>query len=44
LIQAKHYAALLTQGDMPKEEYTEVADYSYAEIIKEILEAGEGMQ
>lgn len=44
LIQAKHYAALLTQGDIPKEEYTEVADYSYAEIIKEILEAGEGMQ
>ena len=44
LIQAKHYAALLAQGDIPKEEYAEVADYSYAEIIKEILEAGEGLQ
>lgn len=44
LIQAKHYAALLAQGDIPKEEYTQVADYSYAEIVKEILEAGEDMQ
>lgn len=44
LIQAKHYAALLAQGDIPKEEYTQVADYSYAEIVREILEAGEDMQ
>lgn len=41
LIQAKHYAALLAQGDIPKAEYTQMADYSYAEIIREILEAGE---
>ena len=41
LIQAKHYAALLAQGDIPKEEYAQVADYSYAEIVREILEAGE---
>ena len=44
LIQAKHYAALLAQGDIPKEEYTQVADYSYAEIVREILEAGEDLQ
>lgn len=43
LIQAKHYAALLAQGDIPKDEYTQIADYSYSEIIKEILEAGEGL-
>lgn len=44
LIQAKHYAALLAQGDIPKEEYTRVADYSYAEIVREILEAGEDLK
>lgn len=44
LIQAKHYAALLAQGDIPKEGYIKVADYSYAEIVKEILEAGEDIQ
>lgn len=42
LIQAKHYAALLAQGDIPKGEYTQIADYSYAEIVREILEIGEG--
>lgn len=41
LIQAKHYAALLAQGDIPKEEYKQVADYSYAEIVREILETEE---
>ncbi len=44
LIQAKHYAALLAQGDIPQEEYIQVADYTYSEIIREILEAGENMQ
>jgi SNF2 family DNA or RNA helicase len=44
LIQAKHYAALLAQGDIPKEEYAVAADYSYAEIVREILEAGEETQ
>ena len=41
LIRAKHYAALLAQGDIAKGEYEEVADYSYSEIVREILNAGE---
>ena len=41
LIEAKHYAALLAQGDIPVEEYTKYADYSYGDIVSEILEAGE---
>ena len=40
LIQAKHYAALLAQGDIPRESYTKVADYSYSEIVNEILMSG----
>lgn len=44
LIQAKHYAALLAQGDIPKNSYAKMADYSYADIVREILEAGEDMQ
>lgn len=44
LIEAKHHAALLAQGDMPAEEYAHVADYSYAEIVREILSAGEVLQ
>ena len=41
LLNAKHRAALLAQGDIPKDEYRDIADYSYAEIIKEILNEGE---
>lgn len=41
LIEAKRYAALLAQGDIPIEEYEEYADYGYGEMIQEILEAGE---
>lgn len=44
LIQAKHYAALLAQGDIPKEEYKQMADYSYADIVREILESGEALR
>lgn len=44
LIQAKHYAALLVQGDIPKEEYKHMADYSYADIVREILESGEALR
>ena len=40
LIHAKHYAALLAQGDMPRDEYTQIADYSYSDVVREILEAG----
>lgn len=43
LLQAKHRAALLAQGDIPKAEYRDVADYSYAEIIQEILETGKNL-
>lgn len=40
LIDAKHRAALLAQGDIELNEYAKIADYSYGQIIKEILEAG----
>lgn len=43
LIQAKHYAALLAQGDIKQEEYNRVADYGYADIIREILATEEDM-
>lgn len=41
LIIAKHYAALLAQGDIPLSEYTHYADYSYGDLIKEILGKGD---
>lgn len=41
LLQAKQYAAFLAQGDISEEEYTDVADYSYGQIIKMILTAEE---
>lgn len=41
LIEAKHFAALLTQGDISLSEYSTSADYSYSDIINEIL-AGSG--
>ena len=41
LITAKHYAALLTQGDISSEEYSQYADYKYGDLIKEILASGE---
>lgn len=44
LLQAKHYAALLAQGDIPKAEYTQMADYRYSDILKEILKTGEDFQ
>lgn len=37
LLEAKQYAAFLTQGDISIQEYEKYADYSYGEIIKEIL-------
>lgn len=39
LLEAKQYAAFLAQGDLSLEEYKKVANYSYGEIIKEILQA-----
>lgn len=41
LLQAKQYAAFLAQGDISIEEYKSVADYSYGELIKEILASKE---
>ena len=41
LIEAKHYAALLAQGDIVLSEYSKYADYSYGSLIQEILSAGE---
>jgi SNF2 family DNA or RNA helicase len=41
LIEAKRYAALLAQGDVKLEEYTQLADYSYGDLIREIIFAGE---
>lgn len=41
LLQAKQQAAFLAQGDISIDEYRKVADYSYGELIKEILASGE---
>lgn len=41
LLEAKQYAAFLAQGDMSIKEYEKYADYSYADLIKEILSAEE---
>lgn len=43
LLDAKQYAAFLAQGDIDIEHYREKIDYSYGEMIKEILLAGEAM-
>ena len=37
LLQAKQNAALLAQGDFSLDEYKNVADYSYGDLIKDIL-------
>lgn len=37
LLEAKHYAALLSQGDISLTEYSRHIDYSYGDIIQEIL-------
>lgn len=37
LLKAKQYAAFLAQGDLKLSEYAEYIDYSYGEIIREIL-------
>lgn len=42
LLNAKQYAAFLAQGDIQLSEYTESVDYSYGEIIREILKEQEG--
>ena len=41
LIEAKHYAALLAQGDMSLSEYKNFADYSFGDLIRKILQPGE---
>lgn len=40
LLKAKQNAAWLTQGDISIKQYESKADYSYADIIKEILKEG----
>lgn len=37
LLKAKQQAAFLAQGDISKEQYQKVADYSFAQIVREIL-------
>ena len=37
LLEAKQYAAFLAQGDISKAQYQEVANYTYCDLIKEIL-------
>ena len=41
LLQAKQYAAFLAQGDITEDEYISIADYSYGQIVKYILNAEE---
>jgi SNF2 family DNA or RNA helicase len=40
LLEAKQYAAFLAQGDINKSEYKVKADYSYGDMIREILGSG----
>ena len=40
LLEAKQYAASLAQGDISIDQYEKNIDYSYGEIIKEILSGG----
>jgi len=40
LLSAKQYAAFLAQGDIDRNDYRNEIDYSYGQIIKEILEEG----
>ena len=37
LLKAKQNAAFLAQGDFTKEQYLKVADYSFGDLIKEVL-------
>ncbi|KGI89464.1 DEAD/DEAH box helicase [Megasphaera elsdenii] len=41
LLNAKQQAAFLGQGDIALDEYKQVADYNYCDIIKDILKAGQ---
>ncbi len=41
LLNAKQYAAFLAQGDIQLSEYVERVDYSYGEIIRELLKEQE---
>ena len=41
LLEAKQYAAFLAQGDISVEEYKVRADYTYGELIREILSSEE---
>ena len=42
LLKAKQNAASLAQGDISKSNYLQIADYTYADIIKEILKEATG--
>lgn len=42
LLQAKQNAALLAQGDISLSEYQEKADYSFGDLIRQILFASQG--
>ena len=37
LLQAKQNAAFLAQGDVTKEQYIQIANYSFGDLIKEVL-------
>lgn len=37
LLQAKQNAAFLAQGDISKDDYKRIADYSFGDLIKEVL-------
>lgn len=41
LLTAKQYAAFLAQGDISIDEYAGIVDYSYGELIREILVEGD---
>lgn len=44
LLQAKQNAAFLAQGDITLDEYKEIADYRFGDIIKSILLSDQGEQ
>lgn len=41
LLKAKQNAAFLAQGDITKESYREIADYSFSELVRKILNLDE---
>ena len=44
LLEAKQRAAFLAQGDITSEQYAKIADYSYGDIIRKILQENKELE